>query len=354
MKRPSARPRNRPPLWMNLVLAALPVVLFLIAAEIFFIWRFDFLEGGLRRNPYPAWLEADPELMWRPKANVRFDYEERSANGMAYPVHYATFKDGFREWGDLHSPRKKIFVIGDSFTMAHQVSNDKTYYHLLGAALDAEIFAFGSDAYNSVQEWMILKRYVDTIKPDWILWQFCDNDLLNNDGRIPFSMTYASNFSGRQPFLEHGKIVYHEQEPVLRFLFAVKRHAPSRFLYFLATRTISALIGDPIHGSRLRRRSPDDIQRGALATEEIFREVRAAAGRTPVYLFSANEDDFLTVLLKKISEENHFHFIAGIRAALLGHQRLGEVFLMSDRGHWNERGHAIAADVILQALMRSE
>src|SRR5437867_3136868 len=101
-------------------------------------------------------------------------------------------RGGFRRFGDPSSSRPKLLVVGDSFTHALEVSDDKTYYALLGDRLGAEVFAYGAGGYGTLQESLVLDEYVDIIKPDAILWQFCSNDFVNNDLELE-SMSYYNS-----------------------------------------------------------------------------------------------------------------------------------------------------------------
>jgi len=59
-----------------------------------------------------------------------------------------------------------------------QVSDEDTYYAIIKRKLDAEVFAYGAGGFGTLQEYMILDRYVDMIHPSLILWQFCLNDFI--------------------------------------------------------------------------------------------------------------------------------------------------------------------------------
>jgi hypothetical protein len=58
------------------------------------------------------------------------------------------------------------------------VSDGDTYYAIIKRKLDAEVFAYGAGGFGTLQEYMILDRYVDMIHPSLILWQFCLNDFI--------------------------------------------------------------------------------------------------------------------------------------------------------------------------------
>lgn len=319
--------------------------------ELFFIRRFDAREGGFRVQKSYNWIEPDDQLMWRPRAYDDAEFTWRNKDGSSYSVHYRTGRYGFREWGDPESPRKKIFVIGDSFTHAPQISNEKTYYHLLGNQLNAEIFAFGVSAYGTLQEWMILDHYLGEIKPDLILWQFCANDFYDNLSALSHRSVFLDNPKRMRPFLEDGGIVYRREKFLIEWFYEIKRSTPSRFLYFVATRLLTLMIGEPLQGWT-RGREPDAkaMESSRKTTMEIFRKVAETAGPIPVYLFSTAEYPPAKTFLEKSAEENHFHFLTGIRPALDEAASQGRIVHEQDGVHWNEQGHEIAAEVLTSSL----
>ena len=60
---------------------------------------------------------------------------------------------------------------------------------------------------------MVLNKYLNVIKPDIILWQFCSNDLrINNDYDLE-SKSYLINDHMVRRYLRNGKIVETISEP---------------------------------------------------------------------------------------------------------------------------------------------
>ena len=96
-------------------------------------------------------------------------------------AHMARRGTGFRRFGDLQARKPRVLVIGDSFTHSTWVSDDKLYYAVIQDKLDVEVFAWGAGGYSTLQEYLILDKYIDVIQPDVLLWQFCDNDFIEND-----------------------------------------------------------------------------------------------------------------------------------------------------------------------------
>src|ERR671939_1900685 len=68
-------------------------------------------------------IALDPRLGWRAASNYRYDGPRRNLDGSSYTVHVSFGPNGFRLFGDPSSTgRRRILVIGDSYTQAVQVS----------------------------------------------------------------------------------------------------------------------------------------------------------------------------------------------------------------------------------------
>src|SRR5690606_23295006 len=121
------------------------------------------------------------ELGWETQAGLVID-RELKPYGL---IHYTTGPFGFRVFGDTTAPGAAVFVIGDSNTQAVQVSDGETYYEVAFAGLDSvSLFAYGTGGWGTLQEYLILDRYMDMIRPDLVVWQFASNDIINNDLEI--------------------------------------------------------------------------------------------------------------------------------------------------------------------------
>jgi len=101
-------------------------------------------------------------------------------------------------------------------TEAYQVSNGEEWYaYLEGHFSNVEVFVSVVEGYGSLQEYLVLDDYIDTIKPNLILWQFCSNDYDNNLYELDLA-GYPYNNHGLRPYLEQGAIVYRLPLPLCR------------------------------------------------------------------------------------------------------------------------------------------
>ena len=72
-------------------------------------------------------ITLDDELGWRPTPNYAFSGDLRDASGQQYPADLSTDVEGFPIFGKPEEgDRRKVLLLGDSFTQAMHVSDDKT------------------------------------------------------------------------------------------------------------------------------------------------------------------------------------------------------------------------------------
>jgi len=296
----------------------------------------------------------DDEIGWVNSANYEFHGSKRDIAGAEYQVDIRTEDNGFNVFGD---PREtdtlKAFFVGDSITQALQVSSDKTYYSVIGDLLPLEIFAYGSDGYGTLQEFLILDRFIDDIRPDIIVIQASWTDVLNNHYPLD-RLSTLTDMGRRRPYLtENGDIVYALPSRFPRVRQAVNDY--SRLLtalWLLSERLLPPTVTQSIESTLATEGfSYPPFRDGVAITNQIFGKVRSRAAGIPVFVFCSDlaaAGDF-----RAIAERNGGNFIDGVPQALRAAQERGEVIAAADGSHWNERGHRITAEVISQHLARS-
>jgi len=296
-------------------------------------------------------LTLDETLGWRASENYRIDGFHENADGTQYPTHITQNEYGFRMFGDVRSKSSKILVIGDSFTHALQVSDDKTYYSYIRDALHTEVFAYGGDGYSTLQEYMILNRYFDLIKPDLLLWQYCENDFINNSAELE-SESKINNNGLVRPYWMNGEIVY-----VLPKKYSANiRHFAleySRLLYLIFSR-LDIILGH-IHLATVETQigtegaSHPGFARSVLVTDDLMSKVKARVGHVPVVAFIVGRgygvDEF-----RKISSRHGILYLDDVETAIQSAKAKGIVVTARDTAHWNETGHQIAGEVLAKYL----
>jgi len=301
-------------------------------------------------------MEVDKELGWLPTAGYAFDGNKRDASGQPKSVNSIIDAERFQAFGDVMSDRPKILIVGDSFTQAVRVPREETYYAVLERMLPAEIFAFGTNGYSTLQEIMIAERYVPTIKPSILLLQFHFADFYNNSVELE-TLSWRYNNGLRRPFLRlDGRIEY----VLPRRLASVREFTTnhSRVIYFLWNQWDSfwARRGDPIQSEIEQETSYVESYRDAVKiTGQLFRRLKEGVGeQTRVIVFATDNrqpyyDDF-----RQLIRESGLESIEEVPQAFaqVDAERAG-VF-SADGIHWGIDGHHIAATAIVSYLTSEE
>ena len=300
-------------------------------------------------------LVLDRKFGWRAREKQDFKMEKLDFAGREYPVHYRTDERGFRLYGDSKSAKNKILVLGDSFTQAVQVSNDKTYYHYL-RDLDVEVFAYGVDGYGTLQQYMFLSSVLEEIKPDLILLQLCLNDFLNNSYELE-RRSYINNNYMLRPYLRGGGEVFYSLPLDWKLSGVMRRFMlHSAFLSAVLLRSgrlLSKYYADDSVEYEIERSAytSDFLSREIAITAEIFSMIeRRMPEGVELFTFSASAKEPYFSVFKEISFDHSFEFIDSVPLALQTAKSRGEVIYAEDGCHWNERGHEIVGSALLKYL----
>ena len=159
-------------------------------------------------------------------------------------------------------------------TQAVEVSDDQTYYSRLKRLLDIEVFAYGGGGYGTLQEFLIFDKYVDLIKPDIVLWQFSNNDIINNAPDLEAASTINNNGLVR-PYLVNGHIHTVSNNAATMVPSISPRYCR---LYYLVANRLQRLEGEQ---DRCARSSEMGVGNGAHTlflnsvkiTEQIFEKI---------------------------------------------------------------------------------
>jgi len=300
-------------------------------------------------------ITLDDTFGWLPTPDYSFTGELRDAGGNPYHVEISTDDRGFRLYGNPgETHRRKVLFLGDSYTQAMHVSDDKTYYGLLRDELDIEVFAYGVEGYGSLQEYMVLDRFFDDIKPDVVVIQFCPNDIINNNPELERNST-LNRMGLRRPYLVDGEVVYETAAPFPRLRNFAAHY--SRLLYVII-RGIDRMNVRP-------EESIEQVVRVEGMANPLFRQSVETAGQvlkmirervspeTEIYAFSSDWGRPYHPEFRRISEEAGIHFIDGNGRALKMAEQRGVTTRAADTAHWNNAGHRIVADVLKRHLQRA-
>ncbi len=295
----------------------------------------------------------DDKKGWKMARNLRYDIKEKDALNNRYDVHVETNEYGFRSFGNPLSNKVIILFIGDSFTAAMNVSNDKTFYGIIKNSIkDVEVFAYGVGGYGSLQEFMVLNEFIDLIKPEIIIWQFFWNDFLDNDYKLDI-LKYFYNTGTPRPYLDlDGKITYRYAKYNNFFItLPVLISENIRLLKFFNTK-LSALINKL---SKNEKSFDEELKHSAKLTEMIMQMVKRRAGAIPIYLFCMNKEQPYYDIIKNICQSVGIHFIDSIPQSLNRYEKEHpNITKAADREHLNETGNRIVAEGLIQFLKENK
>lgn len=338
----------------------LVIVLFLTLGEAT-VRCYHYYKRTTQQTQIPGPMYLDEKVGWRNTPNYIYEWVNKDAGGEEYIIHYKAGRYGFRIFGDIDSNKLKMLFLGDSFTRAWHVSNDKTYYGIIQKEFPVEIFAYGGSGYGSLQEYMILDEYIDLINPSLIIWQYCSNDFINNSLELELS-SHVNNNGMRRPYLTESKeLIYQIPKPLplLRYI----ANEDSQFLYLILSRLdrLAARLERTSLGKFLQTETVETeiarqgsqhpgFQRAARSTNEIMRRVRARSTSTRIIAFSVDDPAPYYEEFQRISQQNMIEFIDGIPQVIREAESRGIVTKAADHAHWNEVGHRLATKKIMDYL----
>lgn len=352
-------------LCLGVLLSILSIVVTCCAIEAGFRVLDRLKDGGCligttaHSEPSPPLAERETEfdayLGWRATPGYRYVGERQSADGSRYPVVVSQNDDGFRRFGDVRSARPKLLVIGDSFTQAIHASDNATYYAILGDLLKVEVFAYGVGGYGTLQEYMILDRYFDFIKPDVVLWQFSSNDFINNSMYLERHSTKNNN-GLRRPYWQDGKVVYYL--PKIGGSVRTFAHDHSRLLSFVFYQWDRILASSPLPTveadiAKLGGAHPE-FAASVRVTDELMAKVKRRVGTVPLAAFSVDDVEPYTYAFNEICRRNNITRLEGVGTAVAEHKRNGFVVNVADSQHWNEVGHRVAGETLAAEIRRTK
>jgi hypothetical protein len=312
---------------------------------------------AVRSAGYPtAATMPHPVMGWTAKPNFVFDGPVKDGAGEDYEIHFATDENSFRFFDDPQTSKKKLLVFGDSYTHAIEVSNDKTYYGLLQDSLeDIVLFAFGARGIGPLQESLWLQEWYDQIQPDFVLWQFCFNDIFNSSYDLE-STSYFNNNRLLRPYLKDGKIIY--RNPARLGLGGLRE--VSKFLDFILTKA-EVIIESGDHKKGIA--SEDQIQKNgknyvpyqtALNTvDQVVKIIKNKIGNDiPVLAMQTDLTEPFISDIREIFENNGITVVKSAAELIDLANKNGQSVWAKDLAHWNELGHAIAAKEVWPALKK--
>jgi hypothetical protein len=309
--------------------------------------------------------EYDETLGWRPKNNFSSKIRVVDQSGEVYFVNYSTNEFGFREFGNINSDKKKILFVGDSWTGDPYSSDEDAYFGVVKNNLPLEVFTIGGGGYGTLQELLLIKEYAGMIKPDILVLQFTDNDIINNSYFLE-GPSIVRNQKNIRPYWINNKIGYRLPADSL-FTFLYKN---SRFF-----RTLDGLLSNAqykiYHGyyppqyeafNGVDKSSDPELAAEVAAekakaielTQFLLSEIkRALPEHTQLVTFSASSDDPEELRIWQAMAENAgFVPYPSVAMKVEAAEKKGETVRIHDGAHWNRLGNKIAGEELTKIIQR--
>jgi hypothetical protein len=166
----------------EIILASMSILFVLFTTEVYLSIFYP------QKTDHDVMFEFDRTLGWRFIPNKTGSIVYR---GEAH--HYIKINpSGFR---DDPIPKnnddvRKILVVGDSFVSNISVKHDDVFTEVMQKQMDnTSVINFGVNGYGQVQEYLLLEKFLDIVKPDFVIQLvYIRNDFLDNtsgDRRYP-------------------------------------------------------------------------------------------------------------------------------------------------------------------------
>lgn len=294
-------------------------------------------------------IAADAELGWKAKENYRFIGARFKSDGTEYKISLSQDRNGFRTFGDVGSGKPKVLVIGDSDTHALEASDDRTFYAMIKAWLDVEIFAYGVSGYGNLQQLKVLERFYDLVKPDLILWQLSVDDLNDN---VPELDEGTPDIGRKRPYWIDGKVnyTYHNPQP---------RHAGLGYCRLCGAieRAWRRLLpqADFAKTTLLRETRELNVLKSIQTTDRIMAMVKKKAGSVPIFAFvtgaaDSEEGAKYEKVIAEMSRNHDILLLDGVEKDVTTAAQDGLVTKAADHVHLNEAGHRILGETLVRFL----
>jgi lysophospholipase L1-like esterase len=310
------------------------------------------------------------------------------------PVNIQINSLGFRESSDIGGAR--IFALGDSFTFGWGVDATDSWPEILGREISQEVYNLGIHDASPRQELELLKyvldKYATGVRPEKLVWMIYEGNDLEDDysevvypyqgpTEVPlFAGTVIEAAESLVRTIRTQSIIYRVQRDQIRLRKADRGPGDNPFQVD-GVNLVYPLYRSETLGPRLFYQyyvelagmpvSYVDTHWNRAGLEQVFEEMRtlaASQGFEVAVVFAPSAarlhgpyfDEF-----PPISKRPHFlEFVESLSAAsgfsfvnlytLMKPYAQTELLYFRDDDHFNQRGNALAADLIARQLFRTD
>lgn len=349
----------------------------------------------------PLWYRPDPVVGWALRPGVEGWF---TSEGRAY---VRINSEGLRDREHSIAKPKDVYriaVLGDSVSEAMQVDMKDAYWSLLQGRLSRcgyapgrriEVINFGVSGFGTAQEYLMLKAAMP-YRPDLVLLQFMDgNDLtdnsraLNSEKQRPYftldgrgKLVLDDSFARSATFRDRSSVLMRDARRIAdrsRVLQLARAAVDAVSLVPRARAHVGGLVGGGINPAVLAPPRDSALRKSWAVTERLIlamdqflkqRGVEFAVVAAPLGIQANPDDAARQAMEQRLGVSNLFYPDRRIEAIGREHG-ISVIPLASEMqrravaqrayyygfpdghlgtGHWNRKGHAVAADLIAGAL----
>jgi hypothetical protein len=297
--------------------------------------------------------EKDEKLGWKLVANMSLNRTIKDMSGSEYEVFFDTNKYGFREWGNINSSNR-IFFVGDSYTADPNTSDSDAYFNIVRNELGAEVFAAGGGGYGTLQELMLVEEYIDIIKPNIFVLQFCENDFVNNGYELE-SYRFVRNQKYFRPYLVNNEIVY--RDAAFYRILRENSKLAARIDAFIQQLQFKRYGG---YSPKLKTIEEKKEKEAAYidavnTTKQLFSRMFNVVNRYTDNIYSINCVSAggwkrETQSWLEISKETGFTPLPSVTLEIEKYRKRGEIVKVQAGGHWNIRGNLVVGKELARRI----
>jgi hypothetical protein len=289
----------------------------------------------------------DSEIGWISKVDYQEDFNMTDwKSDSTYQVSYQTHTDGFRAYGDVNSDKGKILFVGDSYTQSAEVNNAETFYSIIGDSLDMEVFAYGQAGYGTIQEALIIEQYLETIKPDLVILQICDNDYIDNYAPLEEHSNYKVGL--RRPYYSDDGVINYRVAGKSRWQEVTDKSRLLRVIRLKLNQSVLKYDGPSAQELMATKgREYAEYDQAVNLTEAIFGRIKKSVGDTPLLIFSASVYEPMLTDMRKSIDKHNILFTDGPGRIIEKNKFQRPRINSSDGYHWNRHGQEMVADTLL-------
>jgi lysophospholipase L1-like esterase len=286
---------------------------------------------------------------------------ERFTLGRPFWAQVATRLDPLTGWAGQEFPlrqaslRPRLLVVGDSFTYAAGVPPDRPYHQAVARKLGIAVYAIGGGGWGTLQEYLLLDRRIDALRPDLVVLQVSSNDLFNNDWEMEARTAVATNLLVR-PFFVGERVVY--RYPGRLGLLQPFLTAHSRLAYSVSTawqqRTAALAyqgrVPDSLPQAVAHGLEYPPLRRSVATTSDLVHRLRRRAAPAPLVAFQVDRSGIFSTLLQEIFAREGIPFFDALPDAVEREEQRGRRLRLDDGAHWNADGHEVAGRALAEWL----